>query len=367
MQIDLYSVKGFSANALRHRLEEALSGLHVPFTLREIHEVDAFIRAGLESVPAVVIDDRFVIRQHNGSQEEMVRDVMQYIMSEKANTILVPVDFSAESQQGIDYATMMAVRLGMGITLVNVHQPLYDPVSAGALDIQMLDEEKRNIEGCAEKIRAKFADLQVSSLPVLTRVDVGEVSSSLIEILDQGPYEMMIIGTKASANIVRRLFGSVTSTVSRDSLKPVMVVPPGITDRFPGKIVVGFTEELIREDVLDYLLAFGAMNQVFFDFVHVTDDAAAFRKLRGNLFEKLVHHKDELAGFNIRTAAHRDRKVHDVLFEYAHTVRAGMVVLVSPHRTFFENLVHASTTRKALQHPELPLFIIHSPVGQPKS
>ena len=48
------------------------------------------------------------------------------------------------------------------------------------------------------------------------------------------------------------------------------------------------------EDILD----FGAKNNVFFDFIHVTDDHDAFEKIKNELYEKLVVNRELQCGFN---------------------------------------------------------------------
>jgi nucleotide-binding universal stress UspA family protein len=177
---------------------------------------------------------------------------------------------------------------------------------------------------------------------------------------------MLVMATKAVDNPMRRLFGTISSEVSRQSKKPVLVVPPQATIKFPGKIVVGFTEELMLEDTLEYILAFGAKNSVFFDFVHITGDMDQFTALKNKLYERLVINREMLCGFNIRSVTDHENKIHEVLFDYALEVRAGMVILVTHHRSFLESLSHSSVTKKALQHPPLPLMIIHQSTGEEK-
>jgi nucleotide-binding universal stress UspA family protein len=120
---------------------------------------------------------------------------------------------------------------------------------------------------------------------------------------------------------------------------------------------------LLLDGVLESILNFGAKQNVFFDFVHITDDHARFNKLKDRLYQKLVIHRRLTCGFNIRSLADDQQKIHDILSEYAHLVRAGMVILVTHHRHFLEDIFHASVTKKALQHPDLPLMILHPQVS----
>lgn len=361
LHIIFYSVRGFTGSAFLHKLVEALRVHHVRYTLQEVHNVDDFIKTGLSAVPAVRIGDKIITHPVDDPPDETIRKIIDYILREQANTLLVPVDFSPESERGIAYACMMAEFLGIGITLAHVHQMIYDPVSAGALDVQMVDDSRKRLAELAEQLTARQAG-RIMTYPILTTVEVGEVSSRLIDLLQDGKYEMMIMGTKGADTLFRRFFGSVSETVSRHSTKPVIVVPPDAEMKFPEKIVVGFSDDLRLDGELEYLLYFGSLNPVFFDFVHISEDPAAFAALKDKLFDWLVRHREGLGGFNIRSLGGEEQPVDDILFRYAREVGAGMVVMVTHSRGLIARLRHGSLTRKALRHPEVPLMVMHQAV-----
>lgn len=364
--IALYSVRGFAGSALKQKLEVAMAAEHMAYTINEINHVDQFIKAGLASVPAFKIGDKVIQHPHNGDMDETVKKVIDYLLTENVNSILVPVDFSEESTHAIEYARMMAIQLGCGLTLAHVHQTVYDPISAGALDVHFLQDSNNRLKDVVDAYNAEHETKGIK-VHVSAHLEVGEASSSLIELLDHGQFELLIMATKATDNAMRRLFGTVSSEVSRKSNKPVVVVPPNTEIKFPGKMIVGFTEELLLDGALDYILAFGVKHNVFFDFVHVTDDQHHFDMLKRKLQERLVVNKDRLSGFNIRSLTEAELKIHEVLYKYAAEVRAGLVVLVSHHRNFIDNIRHTSVTKMALQHPPVPLMIIHQPANSGKA
>ena len=358
MNIELYSVKGFTGSVLKSKLEKALHGLHLPYAIVELSHVDEFIKAGLSSVPAFKIGEKIIQHPQNGSPDETVNSVMDYLLSGKVSTILVPVDFSGESNLAIAYATLMANHFNLGITLAHIHQTMYDPVSAGALDAQFLEESEKQLNALADKLN-KENEANHVQVPVLTHLEVGETSSSLLELLQQGQFTMMVMGTRSVDNVFRRIFGTVSSEVSLNSSKPVIVIPPHSEVTFPGKMVVGFTEELFQDSTLDYILSFGVEKNVFFDFVRVTDDVEEFNSMRDKLYEKLVTNRQVQNASQIMAIHPGDKKVHEVLFSYTQEVNADMLVMVSRQRSFLEKLQHASVTKKALHQPPVPLLVLH--------
>lgn len=359
MNIELYSIRGFTGSALKQKLEEALAAHQVPCTLVEIHQVDQFIKAGLASVPAFRIGNKVIQHPHDGDVDETVAKVLAFVQGQNIKSILVPLDFSEESKHAVEYARMMARHLGFGLTLVHIHQTVYDPISAGALDIQFLQDTNKRLMDMVDVLNSEHAAKGIH-VPVNAHLEVGEASSSLVELLDHGQYELMVMGTKATDNAFRRFFGSVSSEVSRRSHKPVIVVPPQADVSFPGRMVVGFTEELLLDGVLENILAFGSIQQTVFDFVHVTDDPLHFDSIRQQLSEKLTASRQFVFEFSIKSLQDADMKIHELLFRYAAEVHAGMVILVSHHRSFLDNMTHSSVTRKALLLPSVPLMVIHS-------
>jgi nucleotide-binding universal stress UspA family protein len=210
----------------------------------------------------------------------------------------------------------------------------------------------------AESLNAEN-EVKGIKVPVDSLVEIGETVSGLSELLDNGPYEMLIMATKAMDTLPRRLFGTISADVSRKSDKPGLVVPPKVRIKFPGKMIVGFTEELLLNGALEYILNFGAKNNVFFDFVHIAEQEDEFISLKSRLYEKLVTNRQLLCGFNIRMLDQEHQTVHELLFDYAHEVRAGLVLFVSHHRSFIENLTHSSVAKKALLHPQIPVMVVH--------
>ena len=73
MNIELYSIRGFTGNALKKKLEQVLAAHHMPYTIIEINHVDQFIKAGLASVPAFRIGNKVIQHPHEGDVDEIGR------------------------------------------------------------------------------------------------------------------------------------------------------------------------------------------------------------------------------------------------------------------------------------------------------
>ncbi|MEP6793442.1 MAG: universal stress protein [Saprospiraceae bacterium] len=364
MNIEVFSVKGFSGNLLKNMLEEALLKNKLSYHVSLIDSVDRFIEVGLTSVPAVMIGHKIIQNSTDNALEEMIREAVEFLKENEEHDILVPVDFSPASIHGLHYAKMMAGHLGLGINIVHVHYPIYDPVTSVSLDEHLMKQSEQQVEDLAAELR-KEDEKSNNPVRISTNLEIGGIDVSLMDILENRKHDLMIMGTKGTDTAIRRYFGTVTSTVSRHSTKPVIVVPPQAEIKFPGKIVIGFSEELIIDKTLETLLTFGAKNNVFFDFIHINEDEKEFKKLKNKLYENLMSYRELLVGFNILSIPPGQKHIDEVLSEYAVGVKAGMIVLVTRHRSFIENLTHKSVTKNALLHAILPLMIIHPVINIP--
>src|SRR4030095_10511297 len=256
------------------------------------------------------------------------------------------------------FAQMMAGYLDLGITLVHIRYPIYDPVSSATLNVHLTRQDEKKLEALASQAMEEGLRFGLN-VHITSRVDEGSITDSLTDLLDEKKYRMMIMGSKGMDTGIRRLFGTISSSVINHGNKPVIVVPPGTEIKYPGKIVIGFTEELIINKTIESILEFGEKNNVLFDFINISDDETVFTKLKNKLYAKLMTQRNLLHGFNIRMIHGGDREIHELLLAYAHQANAGMILLVTKHRNFIEKLSHKSVTKRAVIQSDLPLMIIH--------
>ncbi|HZV68938.1 MAG TPA: universal stress protein [Saprospiraceae bacterium] len=359
MEIELFSVKGFKGNLLKNRLETALAKQHLPYHVKENHSVDDFIKAGLISVPALKIGNKVIECPEEMPFDETVQKALALIQAGMDQFILVPVDFTPESLHALRYARMMASHLHMAITVAFIHEPLIDPVTNSACDIEMMNFNRKRLDELLVDAGWDHAR-DTNHVHLNTYFATGDITTHLLKLAEDDKFEFIIMGTKAEDTFMKRMFGSVSTHLSRKISKPVIVVPPDASLKFSWKIIVGLTDELMEKETLDFILDYASTHRVFVDFVYATNDQDKFKKLNNSLYEKLVLHKTELCGFNIRSLPFSEDHVHEALSDYAILSQARLLVLVTKHRNFIESLGHRSVSKKALLQPLLPVMILHS-------
>lgn len=133
--------------------------------------------------------------------------------------ILLPTDGSAFSERATDYAIGIADKFKS--TVVAVH--VVEMSTPKQLDIASLDREAaRRAETCFKSIREKAedGDTEVETKVLISR-SIGE---AILEELEEGNYDLVVMGTHGLSGVKKLLLGSVSEAVVHHTTKPVLLI-----------------------------------------------------------------------------------------------------------------------------------------------
>lgn len=134
-------------------------------------------------------------------------------------SILCPIDFSDSSQQAID----LAIEIGVDGTEIVLMHSIELPTSYGQeptlMDsVEQLDRVTTSaIDRWAGATRAK------SRGPVTSQTRRGRAGAQILELLEAGTYDLVVMGSHGRTGIRRALLGSVAEKVVRHATCPVLV------------------------------------------------------------------------------------------------------------------------------------------------
>ena len=138
--------------------------------------------------------------------------------------ILVPVDFSEQSEKAFIWARDMAEKWKATITLLHVvPTPPYSPVVMGSYFDPSAFE--RNLLADAETSVRALIDRQAKrSVPTGLKVCVGEPVQDICRIAADEQIDMIIMGSHGRTGLSHIALGSVAERVVRHAPCPVLVV-----------------------------------------------------------------------------------------------------------------------------------------------
>lgn len=143
--------------------------------------------------------------------------------------ILVPVDFSECSRKALRYGAMLAERFGASIDVVHVWEPplyIFPDVM-----VELPGEPAQSLgEFAQEKAGAEMdaflqATLDEEARGIVTpRVESGHPFHAIMEIIEQGNYDLMVMGTHGRTGLPHLLIGSLAEKIVRRVPCPVITI-----------------------------------------------------------------------------------------------------------------------------------------------
>ena len=137
----------------------------------------------------------------------------------KCERILVPVDFSADSERALDYAVQFAVPFDASLTLMHVTY-IPDPPGFNLDAVIRRAETDRRQDLLAYQKRTSDAGLLSD-----THMDRGLPALKIVEAAQHGEVDLIVMGTHGRTGLKHLLLGSVAERVVQLASCPVIVVP----------------------------------------------------------------------------------------------------------------------------------------------
>jgi nucleotide-binding universal stress UspA family protein len=141
----------------------------------------------------------------------------------RMNTILVPVDFSECSLEGLDYAIAFADRVGAKLILFHAVQ--LAPYTSGgfAYDLASLEEAAQKD---AERHMEEFAQMaKFGGVKFETAITMGPPAEEISAFAQKNNVDLIITSTHGRTGWKHMLIGSTAEHVVRYSRSPVLVIP----------------------------------------------------------------------------------------------------------------------------------------------
>lgn len=138
----------------------------------------------------------------------------------KPKILLVPIDFSPWAETALEYATMLAEKLGGTIYLINALGAALPELSATLTEAMTKDLVRENhaaLEALADA-RRPIAQFGTSI------VKIGDARDCILEAAEELDADLIVMGTHGRRGISRALLGSVAEDVVRRAPCPVLTV-----------------------------------------------------------------------------------------------------------------------------------------------
>ena len=143
----------------------------------------------------------------------------------RIRSILVPIDFSPESEKALVYAVPFARQFGATLTLIHVLEPVATPDFVDSFPLAIRTEEL--ITSGKSHLERILSDLQINRRLVKNvLVGCGRAFQEIVETAHAQQADLIIMSTHGYTGLKHTLLGSTTERVVRHATCPVLVVRP---------------------------------------------------------------------------------------------------------------------------------------------
>lgn len=255
------------------------------------------------------------------------------------NRILVPVDFSSESDRATQLACTFAKTLSLPLCLLHVF---------GASDDEP-DAAEQALEAAVEGVRSQGIDCEASYA-------VRRPNSRIIEEACHPDTQLLVMGTHGREGLRRVLLGSFAETTQRGVTCPVISLNP--RSRIPAQIetvVVGVDSSEGARVAFDEVMALAPRLGVKeIHLVHASDDAHPSEPQRA---ADWIPAND--GGTSVMFAI-EEGQVREVILRAAEEQRADLIALGTHGRARISRSVHGSIAESVMRRALCPVLSVRA-------
>ena len=270
--------------------------------------------------------------------------------------IMSKIEFSAISNNAIDYAVDLAKATSCSVLLFHAYQV---PVSMTDVPIVLLSVEdlQKNNESKMNEVKESLQERIGDSIKIYAETKLGDTVDELEDVCDKLKPFAVVMGTKGATGMERVLFGSTTLTTIRHLNWPVIVVPPGKKYSTIKKIgfacdfreVVNTTPtHFIKDFVKEFQAELHVLN-VDYKNTNFKPDTPQESTLLHTLLEDLDPKYDFIEDANIEVGIEKFAAKNDL----------DLVITIPKKHKLLEGLFRKNHTKDLIFHSHLPIMCVH--------
>lgn len=285
--------------------------------------------------------------------------------------ILVPLDFSDNSDRALEYAVQFAKLAGAKITLLHavvMYQYDFNDDSKIANYEEMLNSHSVTVRG---NLEGSKKDISAQGLAVETVIERGVSAVDIIlKHLEANVYDLLIMGTQGRTGLKHLLQGSTAEKIVRYSPVPVLTIH-NTQEGFSLEhilIPIDFSES--SHKAIAHAIDLQGNSSAKITFLHVVETPvypAYYAAGAGSVFdvdddlknrviENMKKFAEDVGIENSVSFEVSEGLSHQVIVDYARSHDVDLIVIATRGLTGLEHMLMGSTTEKVVRLTNLPVI-----------
>ncbi|MEQ9442998.1 MAG: universal stress protein [Cyclobacteriaceae bacterium] len=272
--------------------------------------------------------------------------------------ILVPTDFSPTANDALLYALDLAQVVGAKVYIFHAARIPSASIATSAYPIGYyealnMDELRQEAEKKMENLRHNFLYDPKVTYECIT--EVGPAADLIGQMAQEKKIDLLVMGAR-HAEGAETWFGSITTSMVKNSNCSVLVVPQGVRFVRPQKLVFATTlDKLTPLAGLDVLRVFAKTFGAAVDVLHIhaygkdyTPEQNKFREALDQYLTEISHRFTFVASKDVSKGIQHYFESHD----------ADMLVMLPQPHSMLDELLHTSKTRYMVFRTQKPLLAV---------
>jgi nucleotide-binding universal stress UspA family protein len=277
---------------------------------------------------------------------------------DKLGSILVPVDFSEQSEVALEQAGSLSRVFNSEIHVLNV---INEDFSLSQLfdDNDKIQYQKRAEARLDEFVKVKNAEfgIELKSMQV-----TGKIYNQIVNSADVIDAEFIVMGTAGSTTLKKRFIGSNALRVVRESHKPVITIKGKHHRKGCQNIVLPLdltkeTKEKVAKAV-EFAKRFGSIIRVVS--VLRTNDEFIVNRLTRQLdqVKKYVVEQGVECGAEIIRDTKGEHTLAESIIDYANRIKGDLIMLMTQQELDFTDYFIGSSAQGVINNSDIPVLSI---------
>jgi len=315
-------------------------------------------KKGITNLPAINVNGVFKSKE-NEDIIDFFRVVNSLILKERdygtMKKIIVPIDFSDNSLNALEYAKAIAKSFNGVIMLISVFDNSVSMIEEMNFSShELIKNHKKQLDDLRNELNLSFAKDDWHSPLIESEFKVGNVADCIMQYAEENENSMIVMGSRGETDLLDKIFGTISTAVAEKSKVPVLIIPPNVSFKQVNHLVYCSNDIGLDKDQMLNVVDVVKRCKPHIHLLHIDNENRYYKAME--LLDLLK--PNYLPGMVSYDLVFGDDK-EKALSDYCNNKSIDMIALSKKDRGFFERLFHKSFAKEIIQNLKLPLMVVH--------
>lgn len=272
-------------------------------------------------------------------------------------TILVPTDFSDASTNSLDYAVEIAKLTNAKLILFHVyHIPII--TSEVPLVIPTLEEMENECTMALQALARNISLKNGNSLLIEYVCKCGFAVDEINQFAQEEEIDLIVMGMQGAGYITQKLIGSVTTSLIRNTKRPILVIDKHIKFKSIKKIVLACDyHEIKNNSVVEPLKKLAHLFKAHTYILNVVPELETTPTTKEAIAGIQLEHFLENMNHSFHSIKNED--VVNGITGFITSENMDMLAMIPHKHSVIKTIFHPSNTKHMAFHTTVPLLILN--------